>query len=110
MNKAKALVWVMSGLILALLAVLVVGLSLGWHLEDPQPGASISNGPNSGGLVTFDVVNLGQPQGTVVAGIAELNGRLAVSLSGGGIAPRIVLIDSSNGEIFGRIQISSPGE
>jgi hypothetical protein len=104
MNAAKALVWVMSGLLLALLAVLVVGLSLGWHLDDPQ---AVSSGSAVAG---FDVVTLEQPQDTVVTSITELDGRLAVSLAGGGIPPRILLIDSSSGQIVGQIAISSSQE
>lgn len=105
MNAAKALVWVMSGLLLALLAVLVVGLSLGWHLDDPEPEATDRHIEGSFGLVT-----LGQPPGTVVTDMAEINGRIAVSLSGGGIAPRILLIDSLTGEITGEITISNTSD
>lgn len=104
MNAAKALVWVMSGLLLALLAVLVVGLSLGWHLDDPQEATRGSD------LIAFDTVSLDQPQGTVVTGMAEIESGLAVSLSGGGLPPRIVLIDGSTGAIVGRIAISAPQE
>lgn len=104
MNAAKALVWVMSGLLLALLAVLVVGLSLGWHLDDPQAVSGV------GSKASFDNVSLNQPQGTVVSSMTELDGRLAVSLSGGGLPPRIVLIDSSSGQIVGQIAVSAPQE
>lgn len=104
MNAAKALVWVMSGLLLALLAILVVGLSLGWHLD--EPGTGPAGGDGQGGQGGFDLVSLEQPPGTTVTGLAELDGKIAVSLSGGGRAPRIVLIDSATGETVGEIVIS----
>lgn len=105
MNAAKALVWVMSGLLLALLAVLVVGLSLGWHLEEPDIEATAR-----GGMSSFDLVNLDQPPGTVITGVADLNGKIAVSLSGGGEAPRIILVDGGTGTFSGKIEIIREGD
>jgi len=105
MNAAKALVWVMSGLLLALLAVLVVGLSLGWHLDDPVSEASAT-----GAMTTFDLVNLDQPGGTVITGVTDVDGKIAVSLSGGGEAPRIILVDSETGAVAGKIEIGKEGK
>ena len=43
MNGAKILVMVMTGMFIALLGVLVVGLSLGWHKSDDQTADSVTN-------------------------------------------------------------------
>lgn len=105
MKTAKALVWIMSSLILALLVLLVVGISRGWHLDDPVDDAAASLAVG-GSTVTLGQVQLGQPVGTEVTGVAEVGGSLAVSLSGGGLGARVILVDVRTGEIVGEISIS----
>lgn len=48
---------------------------------------------------------LDEPPGTRITGIAALQDRLAVQLSGGG-ADRVVLIDPRTGQIAGRIALA----
>lgn len=104
MNTAKILVWVMSGLLLAGLGVLAVGLSLGWHLED-------SNSTESGSaLQSFRSINLDQPSGSVIEGVAALGDQIAITVSGGGLPQRLVVVEPSSGAIVGTIAISTGNE
>jgi len=105
MNAAKMLVWVMSGMLLALLAILVIGLSLGWHKNDNSvtQSASLISGR------AFDLVDLRQPSGTSVADVTEIQGWIAVTLAGGGVPDRVVLINPESGEIVGEIAVNSGG-
>ncbi len=105
MNAAKMLVWVMSGLLVVLLGILVVGLSLGWHKdEDPSPRSMVLVGERA-----FDLLDLRQPTGTSVDHVSETNGWIAVTLSGGGVPPRIILINPANGTIVGEIAVIASG-
>lgn len=101
MNAAKTLVWVMSGMLLAGLAVLVVGLSLGWHQDSP-PAISAQIEKKE-----FDLIDLGQPSGTVIEEISSSAGELAVVLSGGGLGPRILIVDTMSGAVRGEIITNS---
>ena len=105
MNAAKMLVWVMSGMLLALLAILFIGLSLGWHNNDNSvtQSASLISGR------AFDLVDLRQPSGTSVADVVEIQGWIAVTLTGGGVPDRVVLINPESGEIVGEITVNSGG-
>lgn len=102
MKAAQTLVWVMSGLIVVLLGVLVVGLSLGWHKEE-ETTVEIS------AETTFETLVLNQPPGTVIESMEEIEGRLAISLSNGGRPPRIILVDPRSGRILGKILLEEPG-
>ncbi|NKB44900.1 MAG: hypothetical protein GKS03_11545 [Alphaproteobacteria bacterium] len=101
MNAAKILVWVMSGMLVALLAVLVVGLSLGWHKDD-QPLVSTVAAEQA-----FGLLDLEQPRGTKIDSVSPVAGGLVVTLSGGGLAPRIILIDTISGNVHGQISINA---
>lgn len=103
MNAAKMLVWVMSGMLVALLAVLIVGLSLGWHEDDPT---AVSASPVER---VFDLVDLEQPPGTIIDSVSPMAGGLAITLSGGGIPPRVMLIDTASGTIVGRVSVNASG-
>lgn len=103
MKAAKTLVWVMSGLIFGLLVLLVYGLSQGWHLEDP-----VEEGVPTNPEASFGLVELGQPAGTVVTGVADVQGRIALTLSGGGKGQRVILLDAATGELVGEIMVSKP--
>lgn len=105
MNGAKVLVFVMTGMLLALLGVLVVGLSLGWHLDDDNAVAA----HNGSGERMFDVLDLRQPTGTVIDQVEDVDDLLAVTLSGGGVPPRIVLVDPATGMIVGEIAVNAGG-
>ena len=100
MNSAKILVLVMSGLLIAGVGVLVVGLSLGWHLDDeavgPAPNASESIG----------LVDLEQPDGSVIDDVAISDGQVAVTVSGGGVSQRVILIDARSGVVEGSILLN----
>lgn len=103
MNAAKILVWVMSGMLVALLAVLVVGLSLGWHKDEPivASTSAVDRG--------FDELDLEQPSGTVIDSVSPVAGGLAITLSGGGLAPRIILVDTVSGVVKGKISVNASG-
>lgn len=51
-------------------------------------------------------LTLDEPAGTHIAGIAATQDRLAVSLTGGGAADRIVLVDPQSGAVVGRIGLA----
>ncbi|MBT5239629.1 MAG: hypothetical protein HN793_14190 [Rhodospirillaceae bacterium] len=103
MNAAKILVWVMSGMLVALLAVLIVGLSLGWHKDDPTLA---STGPLGQG---FDLIDLEQPPGTVIDSVSTSAGELAITLSGGGLQPRVIIVDTASGAVRGKISLNASG-
>jgi hypothetical protein len=106
MNAARILVWVMSGMLIALLCVLVVGLSLGWHKQDPVKFSS------AGGLEAhaFTSVNLSQPPGTIIEDVSEINGLAAITLSGGGIEARILFVDTLAGTVVGEVIVGTLGD
>jgi hypothetical protein len=105
MNAAKTLVWIMSGMLVALLGVLIVGLSLGWHKDNSSPLRSV----DLAGERAFELLDLRQPIGTTIEHVAETNGWIAITLTGGGVPPRIVLIDPSSGSIVGEIAVNASG-
>lgn len=105
MNAARMLVWVMSGMLIALLAVLVVGLSLGWHRDGPIAEA----GNTMPGERAFGLVDLRQPSGTSVIDVSSVNDWISVTLSGGGVPDRVVLIDPTTGTIMGKIAVNAAG-
>ena len=47
---------------------------------------------------------LNEPEGTVIAGIAQVRDRLAVQLRGGGV-DRVLLIDPGTGTVVGQISL-----
>ena len=104
MNGAKILVMVMTGMLIALLGILVVGLSLGWHKTD-TPSATEKVTPER----AFDLVDLGQPAGSVVESVADIDGWIAVTVSGGGVPPRTFLIDPRSGKLMGEIAVNAGG-
>lgn len=53
-------------------------------------------------------VELNEPAGTRIAGIAAVGDRLAVQLQGGG-PDRVVLVDPRNGAVMGRIGLAISG-
>lgn len=105
MNAAKILIWVMSGLLLAGLGVLVVGLSLGWHQEEPTLSSN-----NSGPISSFELLNLNQPAGSEIEGVTALGNQIAVTVSGGGLPQRLVLVELESGTIVGTIMVNVNNE
>ena len=106
MNGAKILVMVMvmTGMLIALLGVLVVGLSLGWHKSDDQK-AVIGTGSVER---AFDLLDLNQPTGSVIEQVAEVSGWAALTVTGGGLPPRVFLIDPQTGNVRGEITLNAP--
>ncbi|MFL2770313.1 MAG: hypothetical protein ACJZ9F_04815 [Rhodospirillaceae bacterium] len=114
MHTAKILVLVMSGMLIAALAILIVGLSLGWHKDNSTVGlpGELSEGlkPNlADSGTTLNFIDLGQPIGTSISDVAEVHGWIAVTLVGGKTPDRIVMLDPSTGEISGVIAVSTSG-
>lgn len=102
MNGTKILVFVMTGMLVFLFGVLLVGLLLGWHLDDvtdPVGGVTHRDSP-------FDELVLGQPVGTIIEDIDDISGLMAITLSGGGLPPRIILVDPSTGQIIGIVEVT----
>ena len=102
MNSAKILVLVMSGLLLAGVGVLVVGLSLGWHLDGEDMGQE------SSAVETIGFIDLEQPEGSIIHDIAISNGQVAVTVSGGGVPQRVILVDAQSGIVNGKILLNVP--
>ncbi|MEQ8736223.1 MAG: hypothetical protein RIC29_14950 [Rhodospirillaceae bacterium] len=100
MKAAQMLVWVMSGMLIALLALLVVGLSLGWHIDDDFVVAT----PQETLSEKFSLT-LQQPAGTMIGNVSEVNGLAAVSLSGGGIGPRVLFLNLTTGAVVGDLTL-----
>lgn len=100
MNSAKILVLVMSGLLLAGVGVLVVGLSLGWHLDGEAKGPARSAGESIG------LIDLEQPEGSIIDDVAVSDGQVAVTVSGGGVPQRVILIDARRGIVNGSILLN----
>lgn len=102
MNSAKILVLVMSGLLLAGVGVLVVGLSLGWHLDGEATGPAPSAGESIG------LIDLEQPEGSIIDDVAISDGHVAVTVSGGGVPQRVILVDARRGIVNGSILLNVP--
>lgn len=102
MNSAKILVLVMSGFLLAGVGVLVVGLSLGWHLDGEDMGQE------SSAFESIGFIDLEQPEGSIIHGIAISNGQVAVTVSGGGVPQRVILVDAQSGIVNGKILLNVP--
>ncbi|MDE0801380.1 MAG: hypothetical protein OSB02_11680 [Rhodospirillaceae bacterium] len=102
MNSAKILVLVMSGLLLAGVGVLVVGLSLGWHLDGEDMG------PEPSAIESIGFIDLEQPEGSIIHDIAISNGQVAVTVSGGGVPQRVILVDAQSGIVNGKILLNVP--
>lgn len=100
MNSAKILVLVMSGLLLAGVGVLVVGLSLGWHLEEE---AMV---PAAVAVESIGLVDLKQPEGSIIEDVAISHDQVAVTVSGGGVSQRVILVDARSGLVKGNIQLN----
>ena len=100
MKAARMLVWVMSGMLIALLALLVVGLSLGWHIDEDIAVAVPQEALSAGFSLTLQ-----QPAGTIIDSVSEVNGLAAVSLSGGGLGPRVLFLNLSTGAVIGDLTL-----
>ena len=61
--------------------------------------------PDAASLPAQVAAILDEPQGTRIAGIAAVQDRLAIQLTGGG-ADRIVLVDPKSGQVAGRIALA----
>ena len=103
MESARILVFIMTGMLLSLLGVLVVGLSLGWHQDELADTGILPNINNS-----FNELTLGQPPGTIIEDMEDIDGLIALSLSGGGLPPRIVLVDPRKGQVAGIVGVTHP--
>jgi len=104
MKAAKTLVWVMTGMLVALLGVLVVGLSLGWHKDD-EAASSLSGNPENQSVDfrSTDIL-LDEPAGTKIESVTQVGGFVGLTLSGGGQPPRVVFIDPATGSMVARIR------
>ena len=108
MKAAKTLVWVMSGMLVALLGVLVVGLSLGWHKDTDTAAGPMTTEENARRLqFQTDNIALGEPAGTEIESVLPVGGFLALSLSGGGEGARVVVIDPQTGAVVARISVET---
>lgn len=99
--KLKILVWVLTLLIIMCLALLVIGISLGWHKDSK---VEVYNS-NSSLESSFDIDILNQPEGTVIDSIDMFENQFAITLSGGGVLPRIVFINPMTGKTSGTINL-----
>ena len=70
--------------------------------DRPLPERPMPDGPTTD--KAFAAV-LDEPTGTAIVGMAAVQGRLAVQLRGGG-AERVLLIDTANGAVVGRLSLS----
>ncbi len=100
MKAARMLVWVMSGMLIALLALLVVGLSLGWHIDEDIAVTAPKEALSGAFSITLQ-----QPAGTMIDSVSEVNGLAAVSLSGGGLGPRVLFLNLSTGAVIGDLTL-----
>lgn len=85
------------------LALLVVGISLGWHKDNKLEVNNSIFIPES----SFDIDIVNQPEGTVIDSIDVVENHFAITLSGGGILPRIIFINPKTGRTLGKITIKS---
>jgi hypothetical protein len=88
MRALKAVTIVMGVLIVLGTAALVVAIV----------GRLSGGGPTA-------TVQLDEPAGTRILGIAPVRDRLAVALTGGG-ADRIVVLDTARGRVVGRVELA----
>jgi len=97
----------MTGMLAALLGVLVVGLSLGWHKDSASDVVSTIQPVRKPMDWNAGVVNLGQPVGTEIQDVAQVGGLFALTLSGGGRGARILILDPATGETVGTINVET---
>jgi Family of unknown function (DUF6476) len=93
MRGLKALVGVMSVLIVVGVTVIAVTLINRMSSALNRPGAAVAQ-----------AVVMDEPAGTAIVGIAAVGDRLAVQLRGGG-ADRVVFVDPHGGAVVGRISL-----
>jgi hypothetical protein len=113
MRAIKVLVIFMGVLLVAGLGLLGYGMytKAGKTMKTPPvaeavPQAVVSGvGARVGALVPFGSVGLDQPAGTSVEAVTVAGAQLVVTLRGGGLADRIVVLDSASQTVIGRLTV-----
>jgi hypothetical protein len=103
MRGLKVLVVVMGVMIVAGTATL--GVVIVRRLGGPGAGSGAGSGTGSGAGAAIAAV-LDEPAGTRIAGVAGAGERFVVTLSGGGVPDRAVLVDARSGAVVGRLGLA----
>ena len=101
LKVAKILVCVMSILLILGILFLVMGLYLGWNTNKDLNRDSSAMG-------SIETVFLKEPAGSQIDRIAIDGSSILLSLSEGGLSPRILVIDRQTGQIETIVSIGEP--
>lgn len=99
MRGLKVLVVVMGVMIVAGTATL--GVVIVRRLGGVAAGTSAGSGAGAAMAAVLD-----EPAGTRIAGVAGAGERFVVTLSGGGVPDRAVLVDARSGAVVGRLGLA----
>jgi hypothetical protein len=99
-KSAKALVYLMSILLMTGFLVLVVGLYLGWH--DNSQFEQVSKR-----VVPKGKIFLNQPAGSQIDSVVLDKSQFLLSISGGGIDPRVIVINRLSSRVHTVISIGN---
>lgn len=116
MKAIKTLVVFMGVLLVAGLALLGYGMySKAGRVVKPSataqapvtPGPVIASAPNSAAVAAFAPLALNQPAGSQIAATQWNGSLLAVTVTGGGPADRVVIVDLANAAVLGTVSLGA---
>jgi hypothetical protein len=105
MQAIKGLVIFMGVLLVAGIALLGYGMySKAGRLAKPQdasPGVAAMVSPPS--MAAFGEMTISQPAGTSIEAVQAVGGQLILTLRGGGVADRLVVVDTVSRAVVGSV-------
>lgn len=116
MQAIKALVIFMGVLLLAGLGLLGYGMytKAGKAVKDAPVVASPLGSPAaagavvaSAGLAGFGTLGLDQPAGTSIAAVTVAGSQMVITLRGGGLGDRVVVVDSTTRAVIGQVTLDA---
>ncbi len=107
MTAVKTLVAVMTLMLLGGLGLLAYGMAQQSSKLGHAEGDAVPSAPGGGGpLPRFEALTLGEPAGSAIAAVtAGPQGRLILTVTGGGRADRVVVIDLGDGRRLGVVSL-----
>jgi hypothetical protein len=109
MQAIKALVVFMGVLLVAGIALLGYGMySKAGRLAKPQDDvAAVAVMAPAQSMATFGEIVVSQPAGTSIEAVQAMGGQLILTLRGGGVADRLLVIDTASKAVVGSVLLDS---